>query len=253
MILSGFITHTAKSVDFFCPSIIRIILEGKPIKSALRIVRGIQRDAENLVTIVCHFGKRHVLGYVGIFVIRAYILRQKTDGTFFILICCIVSAVILKINGCRSRDKARRYTGVRYRIRCVRVIVVGRIIRRQSIFFVGVVPVSKKNILLCVGFCRRGFLCVDGMVWRGSRIGSVRRGFVRQGWVGRGGVRIGGGSLIFCRFLGFAVIVRNRCCIIYRVSRFCSRLVRSGRGISFIRNRFQVGYNRFLRRLYTLA
>ena len=55
------------------------------------------------------------------------------------------------------------------------------------------------------------------------------------------------------RFLGFAVIVRNRCCIVYRVSRFCSRLVRSGRGISFIRNRFQVGYNRFLRRLYTLA
>ena len=158
-----------------------------------------------------------------------------------------------KINGCRSRDKARRYTGVRYRIRCVRVIVVRQIIRKYSIFFVGVVPVSKKNILLCVGFCRRGFLCVDGMVWRGSRIGSVRRGFVRQGWVGRGGVRIGGGSLIFCRFLGFAVIVRNRCCIVYRVSHFCSRFVRSGRGISFTRNRFQVGYNRFLRRFYTLV
>ena len=256
MIPSGFITRTAKSVDFFFPVIIRIILEGKPIKSSLRIVRGIQRDAENLVTIVCHFGKRHDLDYVVSFVIRAYILRQKTDGTLFIWIFSyigIVSAIILKVNGCRSRDKARRYTGVRYRIRCVRVIVVRQIIRRHSIFFVGVVPVSKKNILLCVGFCRRGFLCVDGMVWRGSRIGSVRRGFVRQGWVGRGGVRIGGGSLIFCRFLGFAVIVRNRCCIIYRVSRFCSRLVRSGRGISFIRNRFQVGYNRFLRRLYTLA
>ena len=57
VIPSGCIVHTAKSVDFFFPFIIpriifRIILEGKPIKSSLRIVRGIQRDAENLVTIV---------------------------------------------------------------------------------------------------------------------------------------------------------------------------------------------------------
>ena len=206
------------------------------------------------IAIGCFSGIHHILVQVGgTCVSRGYLLCIKTDGTVLTVICCIVSAVILKINGCRSRDKARRYTGVRYRIRCVRVIVVRQIIRKHSIFFVGVVLVSKKNILLCVVFCRRGFLCVDGMVWRGSRIGSVRRGFVRQGWVGRGGVRIGGGSLIFCRFLGFAVIVRNHCCIVYRVSRFCSRLVRSGRGISFTRNRFQVGYNRLLRRFYTLA
>ena len=244
----------AKGVDFFLPIIVIavIILEGDSIKPARRIVRRIQRDAEDFVDFLiftgyCGSSIHHDFVYVA--VTRE---PEETHGAIS-AICTIVSAVILKINGCRSRDKARRYTGVRYRIRCLRVIVVRQIIRRHSIFFVGVVPVSKKNILLCVGFCRRGFLCVDGMVWRGSRIGSVRRGFVRQGWVGRGGVRIGGGSLIFCRFLGFAVIVRNRCCIIYRVSRFCSRLVRSGRGISFIRNRFQVGYNRLLRRLYTLA
>ena len=245
----------AKGVDFFLPAIAIMILEDNSIKPARRIVRRIQRNTEDFVFFLifagyCLSGILHDLIYVGVrFAIGA---RKETHGAISVIFT-IVSAVILKINGCRSRDKARRYTRVRYRIRCVRVIVVRRIIRRYSIFFVGVVPVSKKNILLCVGFCRRGFLCVDGMVWRGSRIGSVRRGFVRQGWVGRGGVRIGGGSLIFCRFLGFAVIVRNRCCIVYRVSRFCSRLVHSGRGISFIRNRFQVGYNRLLRRFYTLA
>ena len=244
----------AKGVDFFLPIIVIavIILEGDSIKPARRIVRRIQRDAEDFVGFpifagYCGSGIHHDFVYVA--VTRE---PEETDGAIS-AICTIVSAIILKINGCRSRDKARRYTGVRYRIRCVRVIVARQIIRKHSIFFVGVVPVSKKNILLCVGFCRRGFLCVDGMVWRGSRIGSARRGFVRQGWGGRGGVRIGGGSLIFCRFLGFAVIVRNRCCIVYRVSRFCSRLVRSGRGISFTRNRFRVGYNRLLRRFYTLA
>ena len=247
----------AKGVDFFLPSTVTaiIILEGDSIKPARRIVRRIQRDAEDSVVFpifagYCGSGIHHDFVYVGFFTVTRE--PEETHGAISV-ICTIVSAVILKINGCRSRDKARRYTGVRYRIRCVCIIVVRQIIRKHSIFFVGVVPVSKKNILLCVGFCRRGFLCVDGMVWRGSRLGSVRRGFVRQGWVGRGGVRIGGGSLIFCRFLGFAVIVRNRCCIVCRVSRFCSRLVRSGRGISLTRNRFQVGYNRLLRRFYTLA
>ena len=245
----------AKGVDFFFPAIAFYILEDNSIKPARWIVRRIQRNAEDFVLFpilvgYCLSGIRHDLVYVGVrFAIGT---REEMNGAIS-AICTIVSAVILKINGCRCGDKALRCARVRYRIRRVRVIVVRQIILKHSIFFVGVVPVSKKNILLCVGFCRRGFLCVDGMVWRGSRIGSVRRGFVRQGWVGRGGVRIGGGSLIFCRFLGFAVIVRNRCCIVYRVSRFCSRLVRSGRGISFIRNRFQVGYNRFLRRLYTLA
>ena len=243
-----------KGVDFFLPASVLIILEDNSIKPARRIVRRIQRDFEDFVGVpifagYCLSGILHDLVYEGFGVDIGD--RIEMNGAFSFIF--IVFAIILKINGCRSRDKARRYTGVRYRIRCVCIIVVRQIIRKHSIFFVGVVPVSKKNILLCVGFCRRGFLCVDGMVWRGSRLGSVRRGFVRQGWVGRGGVRIGGGSLIFCRFLGFAVIVRNRCCIVYRVSIFCSRLVRSGRGISFARNRFQVGYNRLLRRFYTLA
>ena len=245
----------AKGVDFFFPAIAFYILEDNSIKPARRIVCRIQRNAEDFVLFpilvgYCLSGIRHDLVYVGVrFAIGT---REEMNGAIS-AICTIVSAVILKINGCRCGDKALRCARVRYRIRRVRVIVVRQIILKHSIFFVGVVPVSKKNILLCVGFCRRGFLRVDGMVWRGSRIGSVRRGFVRQGWVGRGGVRIGGGSLIFCRFLGFAVIIRNRFRVLHSGFRFCSRLVCSGRGISFIRNRFQFGYNRLLRRLYTLA
>ena len=245
----------AKGVDFFFPAIAFYILEDNSIKPARRIVRRIQRNAEDFVLFpilvgYCLSGIRHDLVYVGVrFAIGA---RMEMNGAFSAKFG-IVSAVILKINGCRCRDKARRFTRVRYRIRCVRVIVVRQIIRKHSIFFVRVVPVSKKNILLCVGFCRRGFLCVDGMVWRGSRLGSVRRGFVRQGWVGRGGVRIGGGSLIFCRFLGFAVIVRNRFRVLHSGFRFCFRLVCGGRGVFFARNRFRIRHNRLLRRFYTLA
>ena len=223
------------------------ILENQSIKPTRQIIGLIQCNAVYLATIgCCRSSVNHIL-------VKAAVVQLMGIQMNPIGILEYIFIINRKINGCRCGDKARRYTRVRYRIRCVRVIVARQIIRKHSIFFVGVVPVSKKNILLCVGFCRRGFLCVDGMVWRGSRIGSARRGFVRQGWGGRGGVRIGGGSLIFCRFLGFAVIVRNRCCIVYRVSRFCSRLVRSGRGISFTRNRFRVGYNRLLRRFYTLA
>ncbi len=60
----------AKGVDFFFPGIVivYIILEGDSIKPARRIVRRIQRDAEDFVGILagyCGFGILHDFVYVG--------------------------------------------------------------------------------------------------------------------------------------------------------------------------------------------
>ena len=142
----------AKGVDFFFPTIAFHILEDDSIKPARWIVRRIQRNAEDFVLFpilvgYCLSGIRHDLVYVGVrFAIGA---RMEMNGAFSAKFG-IVSAVILKINGCRCRDKALRCARVRYRIRCVRDIVVRQIIRKHSIFFVGVCPrQQKEHLALC--------------------------------------------------------------------------------------------------------
>ena len=161
----------AKGVDLLLPFavIFYIILEGKPIKPARRIICGIQRDAENLVTIVCRSAKRHVLGY-GVFIVTgAYILREETDSAIFISFLVsygIVSAVVLKIDGCRSRDKALRcFARFRNRGRFARAIVGGKIVRQHQGFLVRVGRILCRGFLVRVGCIpgQNGFFLVLGI------------------------------------------------------------------------------------------
>ena len=55
------ITASAKSKNLTIPIAIYKILENNSIKTALRIVCGTQRDAENLVTVDYRSGINHVL------------------------------------------------------------------------------------------------------------------------------------------------------------------------------------------------